>query len=267
MKHPFPVLNLRRETNQDRIGTFSPNPQLTCRDFLPGGDESGLWLAEDGPHLRRPGVPGAAGECSQQRQTHPGGRVLFPKVHRHLPRTHLEQSSAFTCAQTGGSGFCSGSYLDHVEQRQLRGNSSVAEHLDPVPLTPWGGPKPLTWVWGDAPVPEDTPTFFVVCVELLLPVGAPAGQLGGGEEEGQQSGEEAEVGHRQDEAHQEGWGQTGRPPAQITTRIVRIKETSRWFFSSSSVRNVNVELCLWNYSWVTAADLEDERISLFYYHR
>lgn len=46
-------------------------------------------------------------------------------------------------------------------------------------------------------------TFFVLDVDLLLLRSSPAGQLGGGDEEGQQSGEEAVVCHRQHKAHQE----------------------------------------------------------------
>lgn len=49
-------------------------------------------------------------------------------------------------------------------------------------------------------------TFFVLGVDLLLLRSSPAGQSGGGDEEGQQSGEEAVVCHRQHKPHQEGWG-------------------------------------------------------------
>lgn len=51
-------------------------------------------------------------------------------------------------------------------------------------------------------------TFFVLGVYLLLLRCSPAGQFGGGDEEGQQRGEEAVVGHRQHEADQESCGNT-----------------------------------------------------------
>lgn len=45
-------------------------------------------------------------------------------------------------------------------------------------------------------------TFFVLCVYFLLQRSSPAGQSRGGDEEGQQGGEEAEVGHRQHESYE-----------------------------------------------------------------
>lgn len=49
-------------------------------------------------------------------------------------------------------------------------------------------------------------TFPVVGVDLLLLRSSPAGESRGGDEEGQQGGEEAVVGHGEHEAHQEGCG-------------------------------------------------------------
>jgi len=46
-------------------------------------------------------------------------------------------------------------------------------------------------------------TFLVVGIYFLLLCSSPAGQFGRGEEEGQQSREEAVVGHCQDKSHQE----------------------------------------------------------------
>lgn len=48
-------------------------------------------------------------------------------------------------------------------------------------------------------------TFFVVGVYLLLLRSSPVRQPGGGDEEGQQRGEEAVVGHRQHKPYQESW--------------------------------------------------------------
>lgn len=48
-------------------------------------------------------------------------------------------------------------------------------------------------------------TFLVVGIYLLLLRSSPARQPGGGDEEGQQRGEEAVVGHRQHKTHQESW--------------------------------------------------------------
>lgn len=46
-------------------------------------------------------------------------------------------------------------------------------------------------------------TFFVLCVYFPLLCPSPAGQPGGGDEEGQQRAEEAVVGHRQHKSYQE----------------------------------------------------------------
>ena len=51
--------------------------------------------------------------------------------------------------------------------------------------------------------PSGNLTFFVVGVDPLLLRSPPAREFGGGEEEGQQGGEEAVVGHRQHKAHEE----------------------------------------------------------------
>lgn len=78
------------------------------------------------------------------------------------------------------------------------GPSSSAPLRTAAPLTLVKTP---TW----EQVPAAPPTFLEVGVDLLLLVGAPAGQLGGGDEERQQSRKEAEVGHGQHEPHQESW--------------------------------------------------------------
>lgn len=91
-------------------------------------------------------------------------------------------------------------HLDHVEQSQLSGNSSVTEDLNPVPLAacthshtndqqkqkgefntlqliePWTDVKHVTFL---------SLTFFVLGVYFLLLRSSPARQSGGGDEEGQ----------------------------------------------------------------------------------
>ena len=52
-------------------------------------------MAEDGPHLRRPGVPRAARERAEKREAHPGGRVLLPEIDGDLAWTHLRHKHAF----------------------------------------------------------------------------------------------------------------------------------------------------------------------------
>lgn len=89
--------------------------KLTNWNFLPGCDQSRRAFAQNRANLRSPGVSSGAGQCSQERQTHPGSSGLLGKIYGYFP----------------------GAIFYHVEQGQLRGHGSITEYLNPIPLASW----------------------------------------------------------------------------------------------------------------------------------